>query len=76
MLYNSVSSLLWNYRKFVREKSVGQELQSQEMFPSKLLQLLQKSTVTSSDFAGPIVSNPSKEFDILLVISWAFTRNM
>ncbi|KAJ8915638.1 hypothetical protein NQ315_003422 [Exocentrus adspersus] len=32
----------------------------------------EKSTVTSADFAGPVVSSPSKESDVLLVVSWLF----
>lgn len=33
---------------------------------------VEKSTVTSIDFAGPVTSVPSKESDMFLVISWLF----
>lgn len=33
---------------------------------------VEKSTVTSVDFSGPVTSIPSKESDMLLIISWLF----
>lgn len=32
----------------------------------------ENSVVTSQDFAGPVVSSPSKESDMFLIISWLF----
>ncbi|XP_044758806.1 thioredoxin domain-containing protein 15 [Coccinella septempunctata] len=32
----------------------------------------EKSIVTSADFAGPVVSSPSKDSDMFLVLSWIF----
>lgn len=36
------------------------------------LTAMEKSIVTSADFAGPVVSSPSKDSDIFLIISWLF----
>lgn len=33
---------------------------------------VEKSTVTSADFAGPVTSVPSKDSDMFLIISWLF----
>lgn len=33
---------------------------------------VEKSFVTSADFAGPVVSVPSKDSDYLLILSWIF----
>lgn len=33
---------------------------------------LEKSFVISGDFAGPVISAPSKEVDVFLIISWLF----
>ncbi|XP_045476186.1 thioredoxin domain-containing protein 15 [Harmonia axyridis] len=32
----------------------------------------EKSIVTSADFAGPVISSPSKHTDVFLVMSWVF----
>lgn len=36
------------------------------------LTAMEKSIVTSADFAGPVVSSPSKDSDVFLIISWLF----
>ncbi|XP_018579858.1 thioredoxin domain-containing protein 15 [Anoplophora glabripennis] len=36
------------------------------------LTAMEKSIVTSADFAGPVVSSPSKESDVFLIMSWLF----
>lgn len=33
---------------------------------------LEKSFVTSGDFSGPVISVPSKDIDVFLIISWLF----
>ncbi|CAH2000573.1 unnamed protein product [Acanthoscelides obtectus] len=33
---------------------------------------VEKSIVTSADFAGPVVSQPSKDSDFFLILSWVF----
>lgn len=48
-----------------------------ELFSSFLTQQTgikpkEKSTVTSADFAGPVISTPSYDSDIFLILSWLF----
>ncbi|XP_050297813.1 thioredoxin domain-containing protein 15 [Anthonomus grandis grandis] len=66
--------LFHNGRPMVRYNGSNYNLESFSKFITRHtgMNAVENSVVTSQDFAGPVVSSPSKESDMFLVISWFF----
>ncbi|KAL1498370.1 hypothetical protein ABEB36_009180 [Hypothenemus hampei] len=66
--------LFHNGRAVIRYNGSEYNLESFMKFIKKYtgLEPVENSVVTSQDFAGPVVSSPSKESDMFLILSWLF----
>ncbi|XP_076271209.1 thioredoxin domain-containing protein bug [Rhynchophorus ferrugineus] len=66
--------LFHNGRAIVRYNDSEYNLESFIKYIKRhtLIEPQKNSVVTSYDFTGPVVSSPSKESDMLLIISWLF----
>ncbi|ENN70588.1 thioredoxin domain-containing protein 15-like [Dendroctonus ponderosae] len=66
--------LFHNGRSVIRYNGSEYNLEAFISFIAKNTNLIPipNSVVTSSDFAGPVVSSPSKDSDMFLILSWLF----
>nr|CAI5854508.1 unnamed protein product [Callosobruchus analis] len=66
LFHNGRSVAKFNQSEYTLEK-YSEFITKHTCIPS-----VEKSIVTSADFAGPVISQPSKDSDLFLILSWVF----